>query len=159
MHVTAYHSIEELERLASAEKHAARHMRLRAVILAKRRWGAKQIGEALGKTPRTIQNWVRDYNHAAADGLVDKRAGNNRYLTDEQEQQLRTYLDRVSEDPEDGPRHAAELLPWIEEHFGVTYSLSGLYDLLHRLGYAWLMPRPRHPRHDPAAQAAFKKTL
>lgn len=158
MKVTAHHSIEELEQLAAAEKHAARHLRLRAVILAKRRWGAAQIGEALGKTSRTIQNWVREYNRDAADGLVDARGGNRRHLTDEQEQELCVYLDRVSEDPEDGPRHAAELMPWIEQHFGVVYSLSGLYELLHRLGYSWLMPRPRHPKHDPEAQAAFKKT-
>lgn len=159
MNVRAFHSIEELERLAAAEKHAARHLRLRAVILAKRRWGAKQIGEALGKTLRTIQNWVRDYNHTALEALVDARGGNRCYFTDEQEQQLCTYLDSVSEDPQDGPRHAAELAPWIEQHFGVVYSLSGLYDLLHRLGYSWLMPRPRHPDHDPAAQAALTKIL
>lgn len=158
MHVKAFHSIGELEQLAAAQKHAARHLRLRAVILAKRRWGAEQIGEALGKTSRTIQNWVSDYNRDALDGLVDARSGNRRYLTDEQEQELCDHLDRVSEDPEDGPRHAAELMPWLETHFGVVYSLSGLYELLHRLGYSWLMPRPRHPKHDPAAQAAFKKT-
>jgi len=40
----------------------------------------------------------------------------------------------------------------------VRYALSGLYGLLHRLGYSWLVPRPRHPKADPAAQAAFKKT-
>ena len=158
MKVTAHHSIQELEQLAASETHAARHLKLRALILAKRRWSAVQIGEALGKTARTIQNWVRNYNRDALDGLVDTRGGNRRHLTDEQEQELCDYLDRVSEDPEDGPRHAADLKPWIETRFGVVYSLSGLYELLHRLGYSWLMPRPRHPKHDPAAQAAFKKT-
>ena len=113
----------------------------------------------MGKGRRTIQQWVGDYNRDALDGLADGRGGNHRYLDEAQEKTLCDYLDRVSEDPEDGPRHAAELLPWIEEHFGVVYALNGLYDLLHRLGYAWLMPRPRHPKHDPAAQAAFKKTL
>lgn len=157
MDVTRYHTIEELEQLAAAERHAARHLKLRAIVLAKRRWEAVQIAEALGKSRRTIQQWVHDYNHGSLDGLIDRRGGNRRYLDAEQEQRLRDHLDRMGEDPEDGPRHAAELLPWIEEHFGVAYSLSGLYDLLHRLGYAWLMPRPRHPKHDPAAQAAFKK--
>lgn len=159
MEVTKHHSIEELEQFAAAEKHAARHLRLRAVILAKRGWEAVPIGEALGKSRRTIQAWVSGYNRDALDGLIDRRSGNNRHLTDEQEQELCEHLGRASEDPEAGPRHAAELQPWIEEHFGVTYSLSGLYELLHRLGYSWLMPRPRHPKHDPEAQAAFKKTL
>lgn len=159
MDVTKHHSIEALEQLAAAEKHAGRHLRLRAVILAKRGWEAVPIGEALGKSRRTIQQWVSDYNRDGLDGLVDRRSGNNRHLTDEQEQELCDHLDLVSQDPEDGPRHAADLMPWIEAHFGVAYSLSGLYDLLHRLGYSWLMPRPRHPKHDPEAQAAFKKML
>lgn len=158
MEVIAHHSIDELEQLAAQEKHASRHLRLRAVILAKRGWGAVPIGEALGKSPRTIQNWVRVYTRDAADGLADARSGNNRYLTEEQEQPLCEHLDRLGDDPEDGVRHAADLMPWIEEHFGKVYSLSGLYELLHRLGYSWLMPRPRHPKHDPEAQAAFKKT-
>ena len=158
MKVTAHHSIEELEQLASAQKHAAEHLRLRAIILAKQRWDAATIARALGKGRRTIQQWVADYNTKSLKGLADARGGNHRYLTEEQEQQLCEHLDQLGEDPEQGIRHAADLMPWIEEHFGKVYSLSGLYELLHRLGYSWLMPRPRHPKHDPEAQAVFKKT-
>jgi transposase len=42
--------------------------------------------------------------------------------------------------------------------FGVLLKLSAVYDLLHRLGYGRLCPRPRHP--DSAGEAereAFKK--
>jgi len=38
------------------------------------------------------------------------------------------------------------------------YRLSGVYALLHRLGYRCLMPRPRHPKADSQAQEAFKKS-
>ena len=38
----------------------------------------------------------------------------------------------------------------LEREFGVCYSLSGAYDLLHRLGYSCLKPRPRHRKSDPA---------
>ena len=46
---------------------------------------------------------------------------------------------------------------WIEKQFGTIYSLTGAYDLLHRLGYSWLMPRPRHAKASKEAQEEFKK--
>ena len=157
MHVQTHHSIEQLESLAAGERDAPRHLKLRALILARRGWTAPRIAEALGKSPRTIQQWVGDYNRAQLDGLTDRRGGNHRYLTDDQETELAAYLDETGADPERGVRHAAELIPWIEQQFGKLYTLKGLYDLLHRLGYAWLMPRPRHPGADAEAQDAFKK--
>ena len=41
--------------------------------------------------------------------------------------------------------------------FGVVYSLTGAYDLLHRLGFSWLMPRPRHAKASKEVQDEFKK--
>ena len=43
--------------------------------------------------------------------------------------------------------------------FGVLRSLSGIYHLLHRLGYSYLRPRPRHRRANPQAQDEFKADL
>lgn len=158
MKVVGHHTAEELKGRARNESHAGRHLRLRAVILAHEGWTAMQIAEALGKSVRTIQQWIGDYNRQGLDGLKDRRGGNRRYLSGEQEQQLRDHLDASAADPERGIRQAFELIPHIEQHFGVTYSLSGVYALLARLGYEWLMPRPRHPKADPKAQEAFKKT-
>ncbi len=158
MHVVTHHGLDELETLATHEKRADRHLKWRAVILAGRGWTACEIADALGKGRRTIQDWIGHYNRDGGDGLIDRRGGNHRHLTDEQEQQLKDHIDTLADDPHQGVRHAAELIRHIEPHFGVRYALSGLYALLHRLGYSWLVPRPRHPKADPAAQAAFKKT-
>jgi transposase len=46
----------------------------------------------------------------------------------------------------------------LASEFGVLRSLSAVYDLLHRLGFEPLRPRPRHPKADPAAPEAFKKS-
>ena len=45
----------------------------------------------------------------------------------------------------------------LRREFGVARSLQAVYDLLHRLGFEPLRPRPRHPEADPAAQDRFKK--
>ena len=43
--------------------------------------------------------------------------------------------------------------------FGVVRCLASIYHLLHRLGYSYLRPRPRHRRADPAAQRQFCREL
>ena len=43
--------------------------------------------------------------------------------------------------------------------FGVLRCLASVYHLLHRLGYSYLRPRPRHRRADAAAQAEFVEHL
>ena len=39
---------------------------------------------------------------------------------------------------------------------GVEYSLAAVYDVLHRLGYSCLAPRPHHEHGDPVAIEDFK---
>src|ERR1700687_114142 len=45
-----------------------------------------------------------------------------------------------------------------EQAIGHPTSKSTVYNLLARHGWRKLMPRPFHPKRDPAAQDAFKKT-
>src|SRR5215470_11341131 len=44
-----------------------------------------------------------------------------------------------------------------EQAIGHPTSNSTIYNLLNRHGWRKLMPRPFHPKRDPAAQKAFKK--
>jgi putative transposase len=157
MHVATHHTFDELQHLQDRAAKPALVLKLRAVVLGRQGWIAPRIAEALGKSPRTIQQWVGDYNRHGLDGLRDRRTSNRRYLTAEQEQQLREHLDAAADDPRGGVRHAGELGAYTEQHFGVTYSLSGLHELLRRLGYTWLMPRPRHEKNDPQVVEDFKK--
>ena len=47
----------------------------------------------------------------------------------------------------------------LAHEFGVLRSLAGIYHLLHRLGYSYLRPRPRHRLANPQAQEDFKLAL
>lgn len=44
------------------------------------------------------------------------------------------------------------------EHSGKDVARSTIYRLLERHGWRKVVPRPRHPKADQAAQSAFKKT-
>lgn len=158
MTVNTQLSVRQLLEHQARATRPERVLKFRAVILAMQGWFACDIAEALGKGTRTIQQWIADFNREGVDGLTDRRGGNHFHLTDEQEQQVIAYLDAKARDPREGVRHAQELIAWIECRFDKTYSLSGIYDMLHRLGFSWLMPRPCHEKNDPVVMEAFKKT-
>jgi len=160
MYVANHLSSPELKKLAKQQSRAKLLLRLQAVILAKAGHTAPEIAKILSVTYRSIQYWIQRYNQQGLEGLKDlRRGGNQRKLTDQQEQQIKDYLDRQADDPTAGLRRGQDLRQWIQQQFGVLYSLPGIYDLLHRLGYSCLMPRPRHRKADPQQQRAFKKTF
>jgi transposase len=47
----------------------------------------------------------------------------------------------------------------LEEEFGVRLSRQAIYDLLHRLDYSNLMPRPQHEQANPEVQEFFKEIV
>lgn len=159
MHVKAYHSLEQLQELAKQQKDARLRVQLQAIVLAKEKKPAPEIAKSLGHGRRTVQQWLHDYNAGGIDGLADRRGGNHHYLTEQQEDQLRQRLD-AGATRDDGvcSLRAAEVRTLIHQQFNKLYKPSGVYELLHRLGYSYLCPRPRHPLSDSQAQADFKKT-
>jgi transposase len=158
MRVAEHHAGEALQTLAKGQDDARLRVQLQAIVLAKQKKTAPDIAKNLGHSRRTVQQWVHDYNLGGIEGLADKRGGNHRYLTEEQEQQLRERLN-AGPIPEDGvcSLRAADVRSIIQKEFGKVYKPSGIYDLLHRLDYSYLCPRPRHPQSSQEAQDDFKK--
>lgn len=177
MHVAERHSLEQIQELAKEQVNARTRVQLQVIVLAKQGRSAPEVGRVLGQSRRTVQQWVHDYNRGGIQALQDRRGpgharGNHRYLTPDQEQWVRQHLDDAvapgnsisssssssSLSSTTSTLRAIDVQRIIEQHFGVVYQLGGIYALLRRLGYSWLMPRPRHPHGDPVAQELFKKT-
>jgi transposase len=161
MHVAEHQSVEELRASIKAEPTGKARDRVRAVALAREGRTTPEIVAALGVPRRSVQRWVARYN---ADGLAGLRqhagGGAPPRLKAADRDRLRARLDAGPTADADGccawgGRAVARVL---DAEFGVVLSLGGVYKLLHRLNYSWLCPRPRHPRSDPAAQDAFKKS-
>jgi transposase len=53
----------------------------------------------------------------------------------------------------------ADLLGEVKRRFNVEVHESTIGKWLHQLGLTRLQPRPVHPKKDPDAETAFKKTL
>lgn len=161
MYVRDRQPLARLKAIERKEKDATRSKRLRIVILAMEGWTAPAVAMSVGLSRRDCQEWVRRFNASGLAGLEDCHGGGRETpLTPEQEEQFRKRL-------EDGPTaedevcslRGTDLQGILAREFGVLRCLASTYNLLHRLGYSCLRPRPRHCKADPAAQAAFKEQL
>jgi putative transposase len=161
MHVESHLPLTELERLERVEKNAAKAKRLRMIILAIQGYTAPAIAMSLGPSRRICQRWLQRYNEFGLAGLEDRRGQEPRSpLSPEQEQLIRQRI-------AGGPTAADEVCSLrgldvqriLANEFGLLRSLAGVYHLLHRLGYSYLRPRPRHRQAEPEQQAAFTREL
>ena len=149
-----------LHRRARSERNALQRDRYRAVLLALEGGEAAAIGKALGRARRSVQDWVYAYRDGGIANLTPKpRPGRPTKLPREREAELMARLD-AGPTPADGggvcTLRGRDVVAILQREFGVTYSLDGAYDLLERLGYSCLTPRPLHERSDPAAIEQFK---
>ena len=156
---------QRLRELIADEIKAKQRDRYRVVLLAgeglgeQRELDREQIAATAGRSRQFVDTWVGRYRRGGVDALRAKRQpGATPKLTAEQQQQLCAMLD-AGPTPEEGlaAYNGPILREKIQERFNKTYSLQGVYKLLHRLGYNDLMPRPKHPDTDPAVLEAFKK--
>ena len=87
-----------------------------------------------------------------------KPPGKKRNLNEEQ---LRIVMDWLDNGPEE--RHGccfwtgAKLIEAVKSEFGVSYSSSGIYDLLKDIGYSRQVVKTHHHKCDLAAAEEFKK--
>ena len=162
MRVEAHQSLDDLKAWVRKQKSGRVRIRGQAVVLARQGKTAPQIATALGVARRAVQAWVGRYNGGGVAALIEGRhSGKPSRLKPEQHEKLKARLDAGAL-PEDAvcSLRAADVRRILEKEFNVIYSLKGTYKLLHRLGYSYLVPRPRHPgAADEQTRDDFKKML
>ena len=146
------------DRLKQADSHT-QYQRIQCVLIrATLGSSAAQIAQLLGWSTATVHvmhsRWAKE-----GESIFDvKRRGGRRHqhLTPEQEKQLLAPFVQRAE--AGGMLGVAEIVQAYRERCGQEVARSTIYRLLQRHGWRKVMPRPRHPKADVAAQAAFKKT-
>src|SRR4051794_39546853 len=161
MLVADHHTPEQLQDLAQSIPQKRLWRRLQAVILAKRGWTAPLIAQSLGCSLRSVKSWVAQYNRGGVVALRERpRPGRPRRLDPEHYPRLKERLEAPPR-PEDGvcTLRGHDIRRILGQEFGVTMSLQAVYDLLERIGYSSLMPRPRHEDSIPEVQEFFKEIV
>ena len=120
-----------------------------------------KIAKSLNKSYSTVRDWLMRAMQMGLDGRYDeKRPGTKPRLDEHQIKQLRADLiagpDRCGF--ESGLWTAKLLAEHIRKKFGVQYGTSGIYEMLHRIGFSRQAPRPRNPKAaSRREQDSFKK--
>jgi transposase len=159
MRVESHDTLEALREAVRGASGADERDRVRMVMAAMEGATGASIAQRLGCTDRAVRKWIHRYNEGGLTGLRDlARSGRPRLLEAAKEEGVRQ---RVSEGAKEGDGVCAlrgvDVRRILEEEFGASYSLSGTYAVLHRLGFSSLVPRPQHPEADEAAQEEFQK--
>lgn len=154
-------SARELRAAAAKATDAKAARRMLSIALVMEGVDRKTAAESCGMDRQTLRDWVHRYNADGLEGLSNRRsAGPAPRLSLEQKAEL-TQMVREGPDPAvDGVVRwrRIDLQRKIEECFGVTMHERTVGKQLAALGFRRLSVRPRHPKSDPEAQEAFKKT-
>lgn len=116
-----------------------------------------EIARRVARSPRFVDKWRACYCVGGFAAIVPGKAkGKAPRLTQEQDEILRRRLDAGATEA-DGvcALRGKDICRIIEKQFGVIHTLGGIYDVLQRIGYSSLVPRPKHRRQDPQQVQAF----
>jgi transposase len=143
----------------SRDAQAAR--RMLAIALVLEGVDRKTAAQTCGMDRQTLRDWVHRYTAEGLAGLSNHRgAPRPRRLDPGQAAELASWLEAGPDPAVDGVVRwrRQDLRARIAARFGVELHERTVGKYLAALGYRRLSVRPRHPKSDPEAQEAFKKT-
>lgn len=126
------------------------YVKVRVVLLLDAGWGAGQVAQALGLDDGTVYRYAQAWQRLGVEKYLLHEApgywgllpsAGLAALSREVEQTLYTDVRAVG--------------AWLQRHWGVAYSVSGLTHLLHRLGFTYKLTTPVPCEADPGQQATF----
>ena len=154
-------SVSDLREASGRATSARAGRRMLALALVLEGVNRTTAARQCGMDRQTLRDWVHRYNAEGLAGLDDLKApGAPPKLTAEQKNRLARLV-------EDGPDldvdgvvrwRRIDLRDKIKSEFDVDLHERSVGKYLTSLGYRRLSVRPQHPKSDPEAQEAFKKT-
>ena len=154
-------SARALRASASKARDAKAARRMLAIALVMEGVDRKTAAETCGMDRQTLRDWVHRYNAEGLEGLTNRRsAGPTPRLSPDQKAELARMVREGPDPAVDGVVRwrRIDLQREIKERFGVVMHERTVGKQLAGLGVRRLSVRPQHPKSDPEAQAAFKKT-
>jgi transposase len=135
---------------AERNRNANAAYKINAVILLGTGWTLKVVKEALLLDDETLRSYIEKYNAGGIEALIKTNyQGRNSYLNKKQQEQLcgeletKIYLTTTA------------IIDYVKDTFSIDYSISGMRDLLHRLGYEFKKPKLVPGTPDREAQEEF----
>jgi len=149
-YVLSKEKIAELEALHRSLHDKRQADRVKAVIALSKGWSAVQVAQILLFDEKTSRHYFERYQKGGLPMLLDDNySGADPKLNEHQMSELEAYLD------EHIFLDAKSVIAHISAQYGVCYSVSGVTDVLHRLGFSYKKPTHVPGKQDPVKQQAF----
>lgn len=147
---------EEIQELRAAHKGALNRKdgkaayKINSVILLGSDWSIEEVAEALLLDNETLRSYVKKYKEGGFKALIETfHIGGFSKLSSEQVSQLCEEINKkiyVS---------TKDICFYVQQQFDITYTISGMTDLLHRLDYVYKKPKLVPAKPDLEAQEIF----
>ena len=107
----------------------------------------------------TLNLWVLWYKKEGVERLRRKVKGRGiKPKISASKEELQGAILKLQEDRNGGRIVATDIQAMILDAYHVKYHKCHIYNILRKLGLSWISSRSKHPKSDPVAMDAFKKT-
>lgn len=116
---------------------------------------ARSLNEAasmVGASQKSTSRWWKSYREQGIESLLKVAPTRKPRLSPEQQQVL------IQQAGKGEFSTLAEIVQWVEQSFGISYSLVGMWKLIKKLKIKKKTARPTHVQKDEKAAERFKKT-
>lgn len=127
--------------------------KIKAILLLNKSYSYEQIAEVLLLDDSTIRRWYERFESAGIEGLLANYfVGGGSYLTEKQKQELLDHLES------NVYLTAKEVCHYVSRRFKVDYTVKGMTNLLHALGFRYKKPKHVPGKANIEAQFEFIDT-
>lgn len=126
--------------------------RIKAILLLNQGFSYSDTARILMLDDETIRRYEREYQKTGVDGLLENRyLGSNAFLTVNQQQEFTQHLRAYTY------QTVKEIVSYVEQTYQTKYSVEGMTQLLHRLGFVYKKTKRIPGKLDPVKQENFLK--
>ena len=129
------------------EKNRRKADRIKAILLRNDGWALSKIAQALRLHNDTVSRHIKDYLDNQC--LDFNYKGSDERLTEDQSVELSQHLE------ENLYAKVIEIISYVSDTFGVTYSVSGMTDWLRRHKFSYKSPKGTPSKGDISKQREF----
>ena len=124
--------------------------RIKSILLLNKGYSFEETADILMVDDSSVRRWNSQYQAHGIDVLIeDNYQGSSAHLLPFQEVELDIYLQ------ENTFLTAKEVVAFVEDKYGISYSVSGITQLLHRLGFTYKKAKKLPGKANAERQKAF----
>lgn len=130
------------------------YIKVTVLLLLDKGRSAQEVAEDLGIDDSTVYHYSHQYKDLGLDAYLTLHyKGYWGQLSSQKISELRSELNTTLY------TDSKQIINWISQCFGITYSTSGINDLLHRIGFTYIQTKSVPCEANTDAQMAFREAI